>query len=111
MSTTDQTPPEAQQQRPDQRRILRMDATIWGITAGLLCGLGLLVATVILVMQGGEQVGKHLNLLGHYFPGYSVSYVGSLLGFAYAFAAGFIVTWMFVSVYNLVAQKRGGKSA
>ncbi len=94
-----------------QRRIVRMDATIWGITAGVLCGIGLFVATNILVLRGGQQVGKHLNLLGHFFPGFKVTFVGSLLGFGYAFAVGFIGTWLFVRVYNLVAQKRGGPSA
>jgi hypothetical protein len=111
MSMTEQPPADPQTPRPDQRRILRLDATIWGISAGFLCGLGLFAATIILVLRGGQQVGKHLNLLGHFYPGYQVSYVGSLLGFAYAFATGFIVTWLFVSVYNLVAQRRGGPSA
>lgn len=111
MSTNQQDASEQQPVHPDERRILRMDATIWGITAGILCGLGLFAATVILLLRGGQDVGKHLNLLGNYFPGYSVSYGGSVLGFAYAFVTGFVVTWMFVSVYNLVAQKRGGRSA
>jgi len=111
MPTPDQTPSDRQPALPDRKRILRMDATIWGITGGFLCGLGLFAATIILVIRGGLQVGKHLNLLRHYFPGYSVSYLGSLLGFVYAFVVGFVVTWLFVSVYNLVAQRRGGSSA
>jgi hypothetical protein len=96
---------------PDKRRIVRMDATIWGITMGFLFGLGLFAATIILVVRGGEEVGKHLGLLRHFYPGYSVSYVGSLVGFAYAFATAFIVMWLFVNVYNFVAQKREGPSA
>jgi hypothetical protein len=88
------------------RRILRMDATIWAMTAGLLCGLGLFIATNWLLLQGGHRVGEHLGLLGNYFIGYRVTFLGSLIGFAYAFAIGFAATWIFVRVYNWVAQVR-----
>ena len=35
---------------------------------------------------------------------------GSLVGFFWAFLVGFVVTWMFVRIYNAVAQLRGGKA-
>jgi len=96
----------AKQRPPQTRRILRIDATIWGVTAGLLCGFGLFAATNWLLLQDGPQTGKHLSLLRHYFIGFEMSFVGSLIGFAWAFATAFIATWLFVRVYNWVAQKR-----
>ncbi|MHC4846512.1 MAG: hypothetical protein ACYTCU_10165 [Planctomycetota bacterium] len=100
---------EAQEsQRRNAQRMLRIDATLWGITAGLLLGIGLFVATNWLVFRGGPQVGKHLGLLGHYFIGYSVTFMGSLIGFVWAFASGFVAIWLLVSVYNFVALRRHG---
>ena len=97
--------------QPDASRMLRIDAMLWGITAGLLFGIGLFVATIWLVIQGGQQVGKHLGLLGHYFIGYKVTYVGSAIGFVWAFLTGFVAIWLLVSVYNFVALRRHGDSS
>lgn len=85
-----------------------MDAVIWAITSGVMCGLGLFIATNWLVFQGGQQVGKHLGLLANYFIGYSVTFTGSLVGFGYAFVVGFAATWVLVTVYNTVAHLRHG---
>lgn len=95
----------------DQRRIIRMDAMVWALTIGIMGGLGLFVATNWLVFRGGIQVGKHLSLLSNYFVGYSVTFKGSLVGFGYAFAVGFIATWVLVTVYNSVARLRSGESS
>jgi hypothetical protein len=96
---------------PDQRRIIRMDAVVWALTTGVMAGLGLFVATNWLVFQGGIQVGKHLGLLANYFIGYSVTFMGSLVGFAYAFVVGFVATWVLVTVYNVVARLRSGATS
>ena len=67
------------------RALLRLNARAWGIAVGLILGGGLFVATNFLVLKGGANVGTHLSLLRAYFPGYSVTLVGSLIGFVYAF--------------------------
>ena len=41
-----------------------------------------------LVIRGGSSVGAHLGLLGQYFPGYSVTWSGCILGFFYGFSRG-----------------------
>lgn len=83
-----------------QRAVARLNARAWGITVGLLLGLGLFIATNILVLKGGEQVGPHLGLLGIYFPGYRVTFVGSLVGFVYAFVLGYALGRLIGTVYN-----------
>ena len=83
-----------------QLAIRRLNARAWGIAVGLLLGGGLFVATNILVLKGGRNVGQHLGLLGQYFPGYSVSFVGSLIGFIYAFVGGYIIGRAIGYVYN-----------
>ena len=91
--------------RPDEQQVVRkvlvrMNEQAWGIAVGLLLGVGLFLATVILVARGGELVGPHLGLLGIYFPGYSVSYGGSLVGFVYAFVLGYAIGRTIVVIYN-----------
>ena len=91
--------------RPDEQQVVRkvlvrMNEQAWGIAVGLLLGVGLLLATIILVARGGERVGPHLALLGIYFPGYSVSYAGSLVGFVYAFVLGYAIGRTIVVIYN-----------
>jgi hypothetical protein len=77
----------------------------WGVAVGLLLGLGLLIATNILVLKGGERVGPHLGLLRAYFPGYSVSFVGSLVGFVYLFVIGYGIGRSVVTIYNRLSVK------
>jgi hypothetical protein len=72
----------------------------WGIAIGLLAGLGLLIATVWLVVKGGPNPGPHLGLLSIYLPGYRVTWLGGLIGFAYAFAAGYIFGRLVAAIYN-----------
>lgn len=83
-----------------QVAIRRLNARAWGIAVGLLLGGGLFIATNILVLKGGPNVGQHLELLSNYFPGYSVSFVGSLIGFVYAFVGGYIMGRAIGYVYN-----------
>ena len=72
----------------------------WGIAAGFLLGMSLLIATNVLVIKGGPDVGQHLGLLRVYFPGYSVTFLGSLVGFVYAFVVGYGIGRTIVAIYN-----------
>jgi hypothetical protein len=87
-------------------RIARLNATLSGLVAGMICGLGLFVATNWLVLKGGTVVGPHLQLLGQYFIGYRVTFLGSLIGFVYAFISGFVVDYLVATLYNVFAQAR-----
>jgi hypothetical protein len=100
-----------------ETRLLRVNALSFGIVAGLVAGLGLFVATNWLVLKGGlrgdhaHQVGPHLALLAQYFIGYSVTFVGSLVGFAWAFACGLFVGYVGSWLYNAVARFRHQRRA
>jgi hypothetical protein len=83
-----------------RRLMLRLNARAWGIAFGLLLGGGLFVATNVLVMQGGQDIGRHLTLLRAFFPGYSVSFLGSIIGFIYAFVIGYGLGRLLGTVYN-----------
>jgi hypothetical protein len=75
--------------RQVQKTLQRMHEQGWGLACGVLLGLGLFIATNVLVIKGGDVVGPHLGLLGIFFPGYSVTFLGSLIGFVYAFVVGY----------------------
>jgi protoporphyrinogen oxidase len=77
----------------------RLDRLALGISSGLTAGLALLVATLVLVANGGGAE-PGLALLGQYFPGYTVTATGSLVGFAYAFVTGFTAGWLFALLRN-----------
>ena len=85
--------------------LLQLNARVWGITAGLVAGLALFLATNILVLRGGAVVGPHLGLLGVYLPGYRVSFVGSLIGFVYFFVIGYGAGRLVGTLYNALARR------
>ena len=87
-----------------ERTLLRMNARAWGIAFGLLAGLGLFLATNILLLKGGDVVGPHLSLLGVYLPGYSVTFFGSVVGFVYMFVIGYGFGRLIGEVYNRLAR-------
>jgi hypothetical protein len=86
--------------------LLRLNARAWGIGMGLLLGTALFVATNILVVRGGPNVGQHLGLLAIYLPGYSVSFLGSLIGFVYTFVGGYALGRVIGIVYNRLVESR-----
>jgi hypothetical protein len=87
-------------------RIIRLNAMVQGLVTGLLGGLVVFVATNWLVLKGGPVVGPHLALLGQFFIGYRVTFLGSLVGFAYGFASSFLAGYFVATVYNRVVARR-----
>jgi len=98
----------AQQPEPleDSRvRIFRLDAVAQGITTGLLAGLAVFVATNWLILKGGRVVGPNLALLAQFFFGYRVTFLGSVIGFAWGFAYGCAAGYFVSRVYNWVVER------
>ncbi len=81
-------------------RLIRLNAIVSGIVTGLISGGILFIATIWLVIKGGEVVGPHLALLGQFFAGYRVTYFGSVVGFFYGFITGFIIGFTVAILYN-----------
>jgi hypothetical protein len=80
--------------------VLKLNGRAWGVAFGLLLGGGLFIATVLLVLRGGENVGQHLSMLRIFFPGYTVSGFGSVVGFIYGFVLGYALGRLIGGVYN-----------
>ena len=85
--------------------ILRLNGRAWGVAFGLLLGVGIFIATNVLVLKGGPRVGQHLNLLRVFLPGYRVTFLGSLIGFIYAFVIGYAIGRLVGTVYNSMVSR------
>ena len=87
-------------------RLQRLNTKIQGVVTGIITGLVVFVTTNWLILKGGDVVGPHLALLGNFFIGYEVSFVGSLIGLAYGFLTGFLVGYVVSNMYNWIAERR-----
>jgi len=94
-----------EEQQAVTKAIARIHETGWGIAFGVLLALGLVVATNVLILRGGSVVGPHLSLLRWYFPGYSVTFSGSLIGAVYAFVLGYGVGRSVAAIYNRLTRR------
>ncbi len=90
-------------------RLLRLNARVQGVVTGIVVGLGVFIATNWLLIKGGDVVGPHLELLGQFFIGYRVTFVGSLIGFAYGFVCGFAGGYFVARMYNWIVGLRESK--
>ncbi|RMF60851.1 MAG: hypothetical protein D6748_03115, partial [Calditrichaeota bacterium] len=59
-----------------------------------------------LLIKGGPNVGAHLNLLGQYFVGYSVTWTGSFIGLLWGGLVGWLVGWLIGLIYNRIVWLR-----
>ena len=85
-----------------RRAYERASSRGWGVALGVLAALALFLATIVLVIRGGPQVGPHLSLLGIYLPGYEVTWSGAFIGAAYAFVIGYVAGRTTGTVYNWI---------
>ena len=89
-----------------ERAVLRLNANILGLVLGVITGLGIFVATNFLILKGGEVVGPHLALLSNFFPGYRVTFLGSIIGFGYGLLTGYVAGFIIATVYNQATKLR-----
>ena len=77
-----------------------MNVKAVAISAGIPWGFLLFLFTLLEAARG---VGNTLNLLSALYPGYSVTYLGSVVGLVYGFASAALGGAAFGWLYNRVA--------
>ena len=82
--------------------LAKLDGLALGISMGTLFGLVMFLATNILILKGGNEIGPNLALLNQYFIGYDVSFGGSLIGLIYGLVSGFILGFLIAFLRNTV---------
>jgi protoporphyrinogen oxidase len=78
----------------------RFDPVALGAAIGVVAGLGLFLATAILLLKGGPSVGENLELLAQYLLGYRVSWTGAFLGLAEGGGLGFAIGYALARLMN-----------
>lgn len=63
----------------------------FGIAVGSVAGMLVFALTAASVLRGGHT--EILPLLANYYPGYSVSWTGAVVGFAWTFFVFFVAGW------------------
>ncbi|HKZ57942.1 MAG TPA: hypothetical protein VJ024_09590, partial [Thermodesulfovibrionales bacterium] len=78
----------------------RMDKVGFATAVGSVSGLLFFLATLWLIIKGGDIAGPNLQLLEQYYVGYSVTIKGAFIGMGYSFVWGFLFGWLFVYLRN-----------
>ncbi|MCB1112927.1 MAG: bacteriophage holin [Chlamydiales bacterium] len=71
-----------------------------GLAGGILWGVMMFIMTFANIFFGYGTT--FLNLMADVYPGYSVSYIGSLIGLGYGFLDGFIGLYILAWLYNKI---------
>ncbi|MBW1812808.1 MAG: NAD(P)/FAD-dependent oxidoreductase [Deltaproteobacteria bacterium] len=83
-----------------KKTFARIDKLAFATAVGAVSGLIPFIATIWLLIKGGEVVGPNLQLLSQYFIGYTVSVKGAFISFIYSFVWGFLFGWLFSYLRN-----------
>jgi hypothetical protein len=91
-------------------QILRLHGLSLGLALGCTIALGLFLSTSWLVIRGTANESTHAALLANYLPGYSVSFLGALLGALALFAMAFLGSLLLAAIYNSIVDFRHGRA-
>lgn len=83
----------------------KFDAIALGIALGSVLALSLFLATIFLLLKGAapgaDDIGSHLQLIGVYLPGYSVSWPGAIIGAGWTLGLGAILGFVLGVLWNM----------
>jgi hypothetical protein len=75
----------------------RLDGMRLGIAGGIVWGLSIFFLTLI---ASGTGYGTEFLSILEFFPGYTISWPGSAVGFIWGFVDGFIGLGLIAWIYN-----------
>jgi hypothetical protein len=87
-----------------------IDGKFLGIAMGTVVAAGLIITTNWLVFRGTADESVHAMLLVNFLPGYSVSFIGSIIGSVELFVGVFVLSLIFSGVYNRIAFAKPGNT-
>lgn len=82
---------------------MKLDIKAFALTCALLWGAGLPLLTWWLIAVNGPSTAP--TWLGHFYRGYNVTFVGSLIGGIWAFFDGLIGGAIFAWVYDFIDER------
>lgn len=75
----------------------------FGIALGLFWGLAIMLGTWWMLIVGAQ--GQIFSKISVFYYGYSVSFIGGIIGFVWSFVFGFFGGVIFAWLYNLFVKK------
>ncbi len=87
-------------------QILKIESRPLSLAAACVVALWLILSTNLLVLRGTADESIHAALLSFYLPGYTVSFVGSIIGGIELFAITYVSFLVFGYTYNNIADYR-----
>lgn len=73
-----------------------------GIAGGILWGVSMFIMTLANLWFG--YGGAFLEIFSSVYPGYEITYIGSLVGLIYGFIDGFVGLYILAWLYNKVGD-------
>ncbi len=82
---------------------MKLNIKAFGLTCGLLWGIGLFALTWWIIAFDGAT--GEITFIGHFYRGYNISPVGSIIGMVWGFFDGLIGGAIFAWLYNLITAR------
>lgn len=82
---------------------MRLHATKFGLTLGIMWGAAIFFGTLWLLMTGSG--GNTWHLLSNFYIGFRFSVLGAFIGLIWGFVDGFLGGWIFALIYNAFVGK------
>jgi hypothetical protein len=105
------TPLSRAERAAERDKHVRLNARSWSLALGGLLGVALFAVTAALALRGGENPGQLLRHLATYYPGFSVSLSGAVIGGVYAFGTGWLLGRLIAALYNVSVGRAEEKIA
>jgi hypothetical protein len=74
-----------------------------GVAAGIVVGASIFIVTILSMYTG--YADRVLYLLTDVYPGYRVSWLGSIIGLLYGFADAFLAFFLIGWIYNKLLSR------
>ncbi|MEQ1627090.1 MAG: NAD(P)/FAD-dependent oxidoreductase [Nitrospira sp.] len=78
----------------------KIDPVALGVAVGVVSGLGIFMASAVLLLRGGPAPGPTLSLLGNYLFGFEVTWGGAVIGLLEGGLLGFAVGTLAAGLRN-----------
>ena len=83
---------------------MKLNAKAFSLAAGLVWGLVVFLVTNFSLLFHGQ--GQTLSKLEQIYPFYTISFVGSIVGFLWGFVSMALLGLLFVWLYNMLLAEK-----
>ncbi len=81
---------------------MKLNKLAFALAVGIVWGLIVFLVTNIDLMRGGT--GEHLSRLAQIYVGYTVSFLGRIIGLLWGFVTMFLAGWIVAWLYNRLSE-------